>query len=199
MTHSLHEQPTDEQLLASIRADADGTRRADIGRLLGRYSDRVYAWCYRHVRDEERALDLAQEVMIAAFRHLDGFRGGCRFSTWLFSIARNRCLSELRRPALLVDPETDPEVLVGRGRDPERELIETMDLAEVLTLMRSHLEPLEQEALCLRAMEGLSVEAITELLGIDQGTGARTVLQTARRKLRAALARRRRKEVGGSR
>lgn len=197
MADSTQAQPTDERLLEVIGGPDGGARQEAVGRLLGRYRARVYAWCYKHLRDEEAALDMAQDVMIAAYRSLGEFRGQSRFSTWLFAITRNHCLSSRRRPGLLLDPGIEPEELAAHGRDPEQELIETLDLEEVLDLIHTQLLPLEQDALSLRAFEGLSVEAITEILGIDRDTGARTVLQTARRKLRAALARRRRHRIGG--
>jgi DNA-directed RNA polymerase specialized sigma24 family protein len=53
--------------------------------------------------------------------------------------------------------------------------------------MRSHLAPLEQEALWLRCVERMPVDEITRVLGIEGSTGARAVLQSARRKLRAVL------------
>jgi DNA-directed RNA polymerase specialized sigma24 family protein len=58
----------------------------------------------------------------------------------------------------------------------------------MLDLVRRHLDPLEREAIWLRCYEGMPVEEITGLLGIDTASGARGILQRARRKLRAALA-----------
>jgi RNA polymerase sigma-70 factor (ECF subfamily) len=185
-------QLTDEQLLAracATGAGADPRRAASA--LLSRYQRRVYAWCYRHLRDEERARDAAQEVLLSAYRSLGSFGGRSRFSSWLFSIARNRCLSELRRPELLVDEEADALAAVSPEADPERRLLERLDEQAILDLIRDCLEPREQDAIWLRCFERMPVETITEVLGIEEATGARAVLQRARRKLRRALARRR--------
>ena len=57
-------------------------------------------------------------------------------------------------------------------------------------LLRDHLSPLEQEAIWLRCFEGLPVPEVTRLLGLTHASGARSVLQSAREKLRTALARR---------
>jgi RNA polymerase sigma-70 factor (ECF subfamily) len=190
-------QQTDEDLLSLALArpeSPDG--RAAASRLLDRYSERVYAWCYRHLRDQERALDMAQEVMITAYRKLASFGGRSQFSSWLFAIARNRCLSELRRPGLLLDGEIDLEILPDAGADPERQLIESLDEQEVLSLIREHLSPREQVALWLRCFEGMTVETITDILAVEEASGARAVLQSARRRLRTALARRRLAEEG---
>jgi len=182
-------EPSDQALLTCAREDPAGpaARRA-ASQLLGRYRERVYLWCYRYVRDHERALDMAQEVLINAYRRLDSFGGRARFSSWLFVIARNRCLSEMRRPRLLHDEAADPERLAAAGSDPARQLEERLDEEAVLRLIRRTLEPREQEALWLRCFERLPVEAITRILEVDDQSGARALLQRARRKLRASLA-----------
>ena len=182
-------EPADADLLAVIQRDPAGEagERA-VAQLLDRYRDRVYAWCWRHVRDREQALDLAQEVLLAAYRNLHTFGERAQFSSWLFAIARNRCLSELRKRRL---PQEDIEILalVADPRPaPDQELIERLDESRLLAAISEHLTPLEQDALWLRCHEQLPVEEITRLLDIQEQTGARAVLQRARRRLRAALA-----------
>jgi RNA polymerase sigma-70 factor (ECF subfamily) len=190
---------TDGQLLAMARgARAAGAARRAASTLLSRYQTRVYAWCYRHLRDEERARDMAQEVLIGAYRRLDSFGERAQFGSWLFAIARNRCLSELRRPGLLLDGEADPAGMPAPHPDPERELLESLDEQAVLDLIRECLEPREQEAIWLRCFERMSVDTITEVLDVPEATGARALLQRARRKLRRALDRHRahEREIG---
>ncbi len=179
-------------LLRAAQADPDSAaaKRA-ASQLLSRYEDRVYAWCYRVVRDHDRALELAQEVLISAYRNLKAFRGHSRFSCWLFSIARNRCVSELRRPGLLLDEERDPDSLTGSGPDPAQALEEKLDEEAILDLIRRHLQPQEQQVLWLRCIDRMPVETITQVLGIRQVSGARGVLQSARRRLRVALSQQR--------
>lgn len=195
------ERRTDAELLALARAEGDNPRGAQaISALLERYQDRVYVWCYRLVRDHEQALDLAQETLISAYRRLDGFEGRSGFSSWLFVIARNRCLSALRRPSPLV--EDDEEVLVGLPDPaplPDADLETRLDEESMMDLIRENLDPIERDALWLRCYEGLPVEEITRLLHIDAATGARSILQRGRRKLKAALARRSAPDAGGGR
>jgi RNA polymerase sigma-70 factor (ECF subfamily) len=181
---------SDEALLAAWRQDPDGSwgQRA-VSQLLDRYRDRAYAWCWRHVRDRELALDLAQEVLVSAYRNLGSFGERAQFSSWLFAIARNRCLSELRKHR---PPQEDEEILqmvADRRPTPDRELEERLDEAALLDLIEGHLTQQEQDALWLRCMERMSVEEITRLLDIQEQSGARAVLQRARRRLRAALER----------
>ena len=73
---------------------------------------------------------------------------------------------------------------------PDQEMEQRLDESALLDLIKSHLTRQEQDALWLRCMERMSVEEITSLLGIEEQSGARAVLQRARRRLRAALDRR---------
>jgi len=181
-------EPCDEELLeAALRARGVGERELAVTRLLTRHQRRVYAWCYRILRDRERALELSQDVLVSAWRHLDTFDRRSRFSSWLYALARNRCLSELRHASPAFARGFDLELLCDGHGDPEQRLLEQMGEEEVLELIRGRLDALEQEALWLRCIEGLSVEAITMLLDVQESSGARAVLQRARRKLRTAL------------
>ena len=155
--------------------------------LLERYQDRVYLWCFRMVREREQACDLAQEVLLSAYRKLDTFEGRSEFASWLFVIARNRCLSALRRPSIFEDESELPEP-VDPAAGPDRQLQESLDERELLDLVREHLDPIEQDVLWLRCFERVPVDEITRILRITSASGARGLLQRARRKLRAALA-----------
>ena len=188
----------DEELIRRQR-DAPDRREADAAArwLFERYHERVYLWCFRRARDHEAALDLAQDVMITAYRSLASFRGDCRYSTWLFTIARNRCSRALRRPRLVRDPEVDPDRLDAPLADAAVALEERENEETLLALVNSVLTPDERLAVWLRYVEGLPVDEITRRLESRLATGARGVLQTARRKLRAALAGAARRDSGG--
>src|SRR5690349_21548062 len=88
---------SDEELVARFRAEA-GTPGADawINELFQRFHTRVATWCLRFTGDRESAADFAQDVFLKAYRNLDSFRGDAKFSTWLFTIARNHCINEWR-------------------------------------------------------------------------------------------------------
>ncbi len=163
----------------------DGRRAAS--ELLGQYQQRVYLWCYRYVREHEKALDLAQEVLMKAYQSLPGFEGRADFGTWLFAITRNLCLSQLRRPPLLEEPGVDPDGLYSSQPDPETRLLESLGEEGVLELINQTLDTVERTALWLRCFEGAAVDEITRILDLDETSGARAVLQRARRKLRRAL------------
>jgi RNA polymerase sigma-70 factor (ECF subfamily) len=179
---------TDEALVSEAQSDRDGPRgRAAASELLGRYRESAYLWSLRQVRDHDRALDLAQEALINAYRALPTFGGRAKFSSWLFAIVRNRCLTAVRKRSLTRDEEVDPDELTHPQSDPEAQLEWAQEESAVLDVLRRTLEPHEQRAVWMRYMDHLSVEEITRLLGLTGSTGARSVLQNARRKLRAAM------------
>ena len=179
---------SDEDLARLAAREPDPARSRRLASvLLGRRQRLVYVWCRRMLRDPEIALEQAQEVLLSAYRSLGQFEGRSRFTTWLFTIARNQCLRHLRAPswtrddALELESVPDPHAAGSQTADAEWEE------EEVLELLRTRLTPLEQEALWLRCFERYPVDEITRRLRLGTSSGARGLLQTARRKLRAAL------------
>jgi RNA polymerase sigma-70 factor (ECF subfamily) len=183
------EETADEALLERFRRDTQGEagRRA-AGALLGRYRGRVYTWCLRMVKNHDDALDLSQTVLLKAWRALPAMDSRSRFASWLFTITRNECLTALRPRTLRADPSVDPAWVLVDHEDPLWRL-ETREQEETIeTLMREVLTPTEQDALWLRCFEGIPVPDITRMLKLETASGARGVLQSAREKLRRALA-----------
>ena len=189
MKGSGQSRPADSELLAVYRSDPEslGGRRA-ISELFGRYRIALYRWCLRYVKNHEAALDLAQESLMEAFRALPRYEGRAQFSSWLFAIARYRCISATRAPKLLVDDESDPDKVASDRPDPEMEALTGMEEERTLALLNQALDPTERQAVWLRCYEGMPVPEITRILGIADRSGARGLLQRARRKLRIALA-----------
>ncbi|MCI0453045.1 MAG: sigma-70 family RNA polymerase sigma factor [Candidatus Latescibacteria bacterium] len=191
MSHSMREgggPPTgipDRDLVERARSDpGSAIGRAAAGELLRRYRRPVYVWCFRYVGEHERALDMAQEVLLSAYQRLGEFEGRATFSSWLFVIARNRCLNEMRNDARREDIEPDSLVDDGPGFD---ERLETeMEGQRLLDLAARVLDDDERKAVWLRYSELLPVDEITAVMSLDHKSGARALLQRARRKLRAA-------------
>jgi RNA polymerase sigma-70 factor (ECF subfamily) len=178
----------DDELALTVRQHVGGReaeRATNI--LLDRWQERVYRWTRRFVRNREDALELTQEILVQMVRGLRNYEPRGQFGAWLFTIARYRCLSAVRAKSLDIDPDFELESILSpsAGPDAEAELRERE--AQVLAAMKGVLDPREQLALWLRAYEDMSVEDITRVLGLGEASGARGLLQTARRKLRAAL------------
>jgi RNA polymerase sigma factor (sigma-70 family) len=184
--------PPDDELLRVARSDPDAARRvAAATELVTRYRDAVYLWCFRYTRDRERARDLSQDVLLSVWEKIATFEGRSKFSSWVFSVTRNRCIDASRRVDLLAD-EASPDGLVDPAPLADAVLAHDADESWLLRTIREELEPDEQKAIWLRCVERMPVDEVTRQLGVEGAAGARAVLQRARRKLRAAIDRRNR-------
>lgn len=191
-------QPEVQELIDRLRGAAErgeppsADLHAAIGALFEAHLGCVRGACRALVRQERLAEELEQEALLVAWQKLPEFRGDSSFSTWLYGITRNVCFNALRRHT---EALTDDGVL--EADDPAAGALSLLQREEREELIRDAsqavLTPLEQEAVHLRYVELLPQEAITELLGIEEASGARGVLQRCRRKLerelRARLAR----------
>lgn len=92
MTSRLSDMSDDELLDRFAAGEA-----AAFGVLLNRYQRPVFNFIARNVRDGEAATDLLQEVFARVIQNAAEFRRSAKFSTWLYSIARNLCIDHMRR------------------------------------------------------------------------------------------------------
>ena len=110
MSGQVQEDIAAEETALVERAQAE---RAAFEPLYRRYADPVYRYCYRRLGDPEAAADATGQVFARALAGLAGFRGGS-FRAWLFTIAHNVVLDELRRSHSDLPLSAASEV-----RDPE--------------------------------------------------------------------------------
>ena len=181
-------QLSDQDLLSRWQHEPGSVEaRRSAAELLQRYQQRIYRWCRRYVRDHEEALDLAQDVLMTAFENLGRLPAETCFGAWLYAVTRNRCLSEIRRRRVRAEASETEVDLRKRTKDPEEQLLEQLDEDAFLELLKRSLDSEEQEAISLRCFERLPVDEVTSILELTSSSGARGLLQRARRKLRAAM------------
>src|SRR6266496_4110619 len=165
------------------------------------YQNKVYNLVLRMIGNKEEAEDLAQEVFVTVFRHIDQFRGDAKFSTWLLRIAANHCknrikyLSRRRTDAGGLDDLAE-ERMSDVGRAPVQSQIHGPDVlleaAELDRLMQEAIETLDEEhrlLIILRDVEELSYEELGEVTGLAEGT-IKSRLHRARMTIKEYLARR---------
>jgi RNA polymerase sigma-70 factor (ECF subfamily) len=187
------EDLSDEELVARYRQETDAAaagRFIDV--LFRRYQTRVAAWWHRLAGDRNGAADQAQEIFIKAYTNLNGFRGDAKFSTWIYTIARNHCYNELRSRA--ARPEHTGEDILSDVADERAENVEAalerMESAEaVRTLLAETLDETERRVMTLHYGEELTLDAVTRMLGLTNASGAKAYIMSARRKLSVALRR----------
>jgi RNA polymerase sigma-70 factor, ECF subfamily len=186
------EGPPDEDLVALSRISGlDAGRQEEIlNQLFARYHSRVAVWCYRMTGDRASAADLAQDILLKAFRNLDSWRGQSKFSTWLYTIMRNHCMNEFA--ARSVRPESTSTSLdfdISDERDsPDRDLERKSEVQQLKLLMKS-LDPTEVQVMTLHYGEEMPLNMITRLLSLTNKSGAKAYIVSARRKLESAVAR----------
>jgi len=149
--------------------------RAAFAELVEKYKQPVMNFIYRTLRDEAEAEDLAQNVFLQIYKSRRRYRQTAKFSTWLFTIARNLCLNELRRRSR--HPAESLEETHGEHEDqPLRQFEDKLHIAAPEKLLHGELAQKIEEALAelpenqrsailLCRQDELSYDEISEILG----------------------------------
>ena len=172
-------------------APASDRSRQLLDELFRRHRARVVAWCYRLTGDRDRAPDLAQDVFVKAYSSLHMFRRDSKFTTWLYSIARNRCRDEARARA--TRRREAPEDAMLERPSELNEALAALDARDarhtVHTLMNDVLDETEKRVMTLHYGHDMRLDAITAALGLTNTSGAKAYIVSAKRKLNAAVSR----------
>ncbi|MGH3039587.1 MAG: RNA polymerase sigma factor [Gaiellaceae bacterium] len=145
------------------------------------YDPGLRALAYRLLGDRDRMDDALQEAYVKAFRALPRFRGDSKLGTWLYRIAYNACLDELRRSRRTEELPLEAEV-PSREDDPGDRVASRGDLARALAALPAE----DRAAVLLVDAQGFDYRESARILGIPEGTVA-SRLNRARASLRTAL------------
>jgi RNA polymerase sigma-70 factor (ECF subfamily) len=182
---------SDEVLMERVQ----GGDAAAFDLLVQRHGRALLNFIYRYVGDWDRAEDLLQDTYLRLLESAASFRPDRRFTTWIYRVAANRCVDELRQLKHRQHVSLD-----GPVEDGERPLAETLpddgptpeEIAvarDTQRLVRKAIRGLPDEqraALVLKEYQGLSYQEIAAVLGCPLGT-VKSRLHHAMRNLRAAL------------
>jgi len=185
---------SDQEVVALARAG----RETGYRELLRRYERPVFSLIYRMVRDRAAAEDLAQETFIKVLNALESYRPEYRFSSWIFKIANNTAIDQLRRrevntlsldgaPNARTADEIEASAVsaVDRGPSPLADL-ESRELGSAIEQAIAKLRPEYRACILLRHVEGRAYEEIAETLDLPLGT-VKTYIHRARLELRESL------------
>ncbi len=164
--------------------------------LLKRYERAVFNFILRSVRDKDRARDLVQDVFLRVVQRASQFKGNSKFSTWLYTIARNICIDHsrkmvFRRHRSLDAPTRDDDGgrLLDRveGREPgaDRETI-GKDLQERIAEAVELLPDPQKEVFLMRQVQGLPFKQIAEIIDVPENT-VKSRMRYALERLQQAL------------
>lgn len=183
----------DEVMLASAAKEGDINA---FNRLVLTYQDMVYNLAYRILSSPDLAEDAAQNAFIAAYNHLDSYRGGS-FKSWLLRIVTNQCYDELRRqkrqPIVPLEPvssEGDEEIespawLMDDSPSPE----DAMEISDLEAAIQHCLEDLPDDFRMIVVMvdvEGFDYKEVSQTIRRPLGT-VKSRLARARLRMQECL------------
>jgi RNA polymerase sigma-70 factor (ECF subfamily) len=163
--------------------------RAIFDRLFEEYSSPIHNYVLRMVGDADRAADITQDTFIKAYRKLDTLTDETSSRAWLYRIATNTAIDEMRRRRWVSPMGSDEERHYERPDErpgPEAQVIGGM-LDERIQRALMRLRPNHRQCLILSDLEDMSAQQIGELMGLSYGA-VRTLLCRARGEMRRQLA-----------
>lgn len=169
--------------------------RAEFARLVDAYSAPIYRLGLKILGNPQDAEDVLQNTFLNALTHLSSFEGRSSLSTWLYRIASNEALMQIRRKRKNVsieDLQTEgpdegmlPEIFMDWSALPESELITEESKAKLDEAVSKLPESLRL-VFVLRDVEGVSIKETAEILNLTE-TNVKTRLLRARMALREQL------------
>jgi RNA polymerase sigma-70 factor (ECF subfamily) len=162
------QDPDAALMLACQRGDEAAFRT-----LYERHARAMVAYCHRYVRDAARAEELAQDVFVKLYRSARRYAPSARFKTFLYRVATNHCLNELRRPEHAARPASPGAAAPGGAPDLDalpspdpspQQALEAARLERAVGELLERLPESQRAAFVLCRFEGLSYEEIAETL-----------------------------------
>ena len=160
-----------------------GGDREAFGGLVDTYKDMVYTLCLRMLTSEADAEEAAQDVFVKAFRSIGNFQAKSKFSTWLYRIAYNHCISVIRKKVKLIDlvdevPEGEPD----QGEMNGLESLSAEERSRYLKMAIDSLAETDAVVVTLFYYDELSLEEIAKVTGLSN-SNIRIKLHRSRKKM----------------
>ena len=184
---------SDDPDVKCMLAVKKGDRNAFDG-LMQKYYPRILNFAYRFIGSRQLAEDLTQDVFLKVYRSAPGYRPRSKFQTWLYTIAKNTCLNELRRHrGQVVSLEQGPQPngdelrkeLPDPAADPATELLQKEREAQVRAAIND-LSVNQKIAVILRRYENFSYAEIAATLDVTE-KAVKSLLSRARVNLKNKL------------
>ena len=170
----------DESTLVASAQKGDASA---LEQLLEHHYDYVFSICRKVTGNIDDANEATQETLISVVRNIPSFRSTAKFSTWLYRIATNAALDEIRKKARRPTNEFNEDTVVPETtKSLEDSLIDNIDIDNALQSLPDEF----RIVLVLRDQLGTSYEEISEILGIASGT-VKSRIARARQKMKEEL------------
>jgi len=131
----------------------------DFNKLYEEYWNKIYRLCMGYINDHDQAKDLAQETFITVWEKLSTFRNEASIGTWIFRIATNTCLSQIKKNEKL----SKAEILVADEDNDNPDLDQEIKL---LYQFISDLAELDRIIISLE-LEGIKQQEISKIVGLS--------------------------------
>jgi RNA polymerase sigma-70 factor (ECF subfamily) len=168
---------SDEELMTAYKAGDAAAFRA----LVERHNGPVYRFCLRALRSPEAAADAAQEVFLRVVKNAAGWEPKAKFTTWVYTIARNHCIDEARKGRFR-KTESLNETTGKDGEGEERiervptsvpagdEVAHGTRLRKAIDAALATLPEEQREVFLLREVSGLPFKEIADAVGVGENT-----------------------------
>jgi RNA polymerase sigma-70 factor (ECF subfamily) len=168
---------------------SDDAKQDDFAQLFEEFSAPIYNYVLRMVADADRAADITQDTFIKAYRKLDTVNDATSRRSWLYRIATNTAIDEMRRRRNVRPMGADAPAFANRPDNrpgPEAQVM-SATLDERIQRALMGLRPNHRQCLLLSDLEDMSAQQIGEVMNLSYGA-VRTLLCRARAEMRRSLA-----------
>ena len=175
----------DNEIISKVLS---GDHQAYAG-LVNRYQNYVFTLTLRMVKNREDAEEVAQDVFIKAYKYLADFRGASKFTTWLYTIVNNTCISFLRKKKLDIhslDNEKVFEAADSLDSGMRANMVEQKSKLAMVNDAINLLNPDDAQIITLFYKAEQSLEETAEVLGIETNA-AKVRLHRARTRLKEKM------------
>jgi len=162
-----------------LPAPASAELRMEFEEVVSNDLPRFRRMAMRWLRNPEDAEDAVQDAMLSAHKHIGGFSGRARLSTWIMAIVINAVRMQLRRRTqchivsldqTLEDGQGTISELIADPRPTPEQVLERTELRALVAKVARGLPTAQQAALRLRQRDGLSIKEAAQTLGVPEGT-----------------------------
>jgi RNA polymerase sigma-70 factor (ECF subfamily) len=182
----MSQQPSDEKLMSQVKRGEVSSFEI----LFARYQQPLFNFILRMLSDYHKAEDIFQETFLRVFRHAQQYDESFRFSPWLYQIARNLCLEEIRRQrkveTIPVDEEADCQPTELWDKNTPDEQLEMAEEEQIVQNAILHLSENQREVFLLRENQGLSYDEISQITNLSV-SAVKSCLHRARIALKEML------------
>ncbi len=163
---------------------ADGNYRRALETLVQGYQHAILGFCHNLVSNAAQAEELAQDVFLDAYKAMPRFRQQASVRTWLFAIARKKCLQTLRNRERRSRITRDQQRLIAHGAHREPPVAPGEEPEALFALVKTGLGQLaeaDRALLTMRYDTGLSVADMAQILGMSTASVRRHLAHALRR------------------